>query len=195
MALKAKVGGRESDSYVTVSESDTIAARLPDDTTEWPMLSDEAKELRLQLAAQMIGCLPLRGRKIYEGQALSFPRSGGLHSPKEIPQDIKDAQVMIAYSVVHRALQNRPGVSEEATEKVSSVSLGGLLSVGFAIGKSGTALSYLDAVVQSLSFPIHMKMKRYTAQLRGWQTGSSECGTLSTTTTTTASSTSTTTTT
>lgn len=192
MALKTGVGGRYSDSFVTLTEADTILAGLPDDVSAWTSLTDTEKEYRLKLAAQIIGYLPLRGKMIYRGQALCFPRSGGIWPPKEIPPEVKEVQAMIAYSVVHRALVNRPTATEETGSKVSSVSLGGLLSVSFAIGKSATVGNgnLMDMLSASINFPIYVRMKRWLGQLRGTQGTTTVTYSLSTTTTETTTSTS-----
>lgn len=197
MALITKIGGVESDSFVTVAEADVIVPTLPDDPSAWEDLETAEKEYRLQLAAQLMGVLMLRGRKVYCGQGLCFPRSSQpqVHM---IPDEVKETQVFVAYSVVHRALENRPeSVTEQAAgSRVTRVSLGGLLSVGFS-GEPISAGSYMDKMVRTTQFPAFLKMKRWLTQVRGGQPTTEElpCSTTTTTTSTTSTTVTTTTTT
>lgn len=193
MSLNIRTGGRETDSFVTVAEADVLIEQLPDDSTEWQALSTAQKEYRLILAAQLVGYLPLRGYKIYRGQALAFPRSGGLYPPRLIPPEVKETQVFIAYAVIHRALSNRPDVTESQGSAVHQISLGGLLFVGFGVGKSGATGNLMDQIMSSLSAPVYIRMKRYLAQMRGWQADEAVYTLSSTTTATTTSSSSSTT--
>lgn len=190
MSLKCDVGGRDSVSFITVDEADEILERLPDDTTAWAALSTQEKEYRLLLAAQVIGTLPLRGIRAYRGQALAFPRT--CHGFRRmIPIEVKEVQAMIAYSVIHRALANRPAVTEEATGigAIKSVSLGGLISVSF--GASAAGRSALDVMGQSVNFLIFLRLKRFLAQIRGGSIlNADEAPVLSSTSTTSSSSTS-----
>lgn len=192
MSLCKKVGGRESNSYITVSEAAVFLAAGPDDVADWTALPTEQKELRLRLAAQLIGNLPLRGHRIYDGQALDFPRSSQRDSPYAIPSAVKEAQAYIAFAVVHRAMVNRPDPSETVGSDVKSVSLGGMLSVTFSdktLGKS----TLLDLLTKSVAFPIYTILKPFLSQVRGRSVPDGETYTLSTTTTTTSDSTTSTT--
>jgi len=183
--LITRIGADYANSFVTLDQANTILPTVcPDDLTEWNALTDTQKEFRLTIAAQVLGYLPLRGKKTYKNQALCFPRMYwdreeevwtaeeeyelDFHRAFRVPQEVKEAQCMVAFSVVHRGLANRPEVDEEAGMTVTSVSLGGMLSVGFGDGKvSGTALDKLMLSPQSL---IYFKMKRFIAQFRGWAT-------------------------
>lgn len=189
MGLKCVVGGRDSVSFVSVAEADVIIKQLPDDETEWNALNVSEKELRLVLAARMLSTLPFRGLRTYRGQALCFPRL----CYNAIPQEIKEAQVFVAYSVVHRELGLRPAVSDDPGGDIKSINLGGLLSVTFAsMGNS------FDLTGRSLGFPVVAKLARWLTQIRGGVfLNEDEEPTLSTTTTTisTTSTTSTSTTT
>ena len=185
MALIIRIGGAESNSYLTVAEADALMPGLPDDTCEWEALTPAEKEFRLRMGASLIGKLPLRGHRSYRAQALEFPRSVQSNQ-RVIPDEVKEAQAMMAYSVVHRAFGSRGSVSEAATgQRVSQVSLGGLLSVSF----SGTALetgSQLDRLVRSVQAPIYMLLKKFISQVRGGTVlNESELEDLLTTTTTT----------
>lgn len=114
---------------------------------------------------------------------------------RRIPDEVKEAQCFIAYSVVHRALANRGEVTDAIGRTVSSVSLGGALSVSFGEGQT-TKGSLLDLIMGSLNAPIYMKMQKWLSQVRGGPVRSltdfdiwEPCETLPTTTTTTSSST------
>lgn len=196
MALKTQVGGRDSDSFITVTEADAYLSSGPDDITAWNNLSVAEKELRLKLSAQAIGLLRCRGRQIYCGQALAFPRScqDVSHS---IPEEVKEAQAWIAYSVIHRGLANRPtDITEDVSgSEVSQVMLGGLLMVSFR-GSPLSGGSDFERLVRSANFPVYMKLKRWITQVRGGSvmaTDDDDYPTCSTTTTTTSTTTTTTT--
>jgi hypothetical protein len=188
MALKLHVGGAESDSFVTVLEADDYLENLPDDTTEWEELSTEAKELRLQLAAQLMGHLPFRGYTVYRYQRLCFPRTSQPYGRRfQIPNDIKRAQAFVAYSIVHRSLAARAAMGEDGADASwgtpRSISLAGLVSVSFS-GES-TATNMLENLTRSMPYPVYTLLKPYLSQIRGRSVpDSDELRTLSTTTTT-----------
>jgi hypothetical protein len=187
MSLKIHVGGAESDSFITVTEAGSYLESLPDDTTGWEELATDAKELRLQLSAQLMGYLPFRGRTVFRYQRLCFPRTSQPYGRRfKIPVEVKRAQAYIAYSIVHRKLAERPEVGSEASSewgRPSSISLGGLISVSFS-GK-GTGGSMLDSITQGLPFPAYALLKPYMSQIRGRAVpDEDELRTLSTTTTT-----------
>ncbi len=188
MALFIKVGGRETDSYITASEADGYISNLPEDATLWNALSIANKEYRLILSAQIMGLLPWRGIKIYRGQALSFPRSiQGRYTAKNIPDEVKKAQAQIAYSAIHRALLERPDIAEgTGNTKVSKVSLGGgSLSVSFTTDK-GSGGSTFDIFMRTTHWPIYALLKQFLVQVRGRVIlNADEAVTLSTTSTTT----------
>lgn len=199
MSLRTSVGGRDTVSFISVVEADAYISALPDDPTDWTALSTADKEYRLILAAQVIGMLPNRGRKIYCGQALAYPRSGQGGDGTTIPAVIKEVQAQLAYTVVHRGLAKLPDIEDDASgPAIKSVSLGGLLSVTFATGSlSGGSL--LDRIISSVQFPVYMRLKAFLSQFR-WgsikQTDDSDyptCSTTTSTTTTTSSSSTTTT--
>ncbi len=191
MALDVHVGGATAESFVTVAEADTIVTTLPDDSAAWLALTSAQKEYRLKLAAALFGYMPIRGRKVYCTQALPFPRNvqGNVHV---IPDDVKETQVFLAYSVIHRGLENRPtDVTEaESGAAVSQVSLGGMLSVAFS-GSAVKSGSQLDKIMRSPQSPAYLMMKRWLSQVRGRTVPNADEYTCSTTTTTTTSSTTT----
>jgi hypothetical protein len=189
MALKIHVGGAESDSFITVAEADAYLEGLPDDLTAWENLSEEGKEFRLQLAVQLMGHLPLRGRTVYRNQKLCFPRTcQPLSQRNTIPDDAKRGQAYVAYSVIHRSLGSQPSVGEEMPSewgRPSSISLAGLISVSFADRLEGGG-NILTNLVRSLPFPVYQLMKPFLSQFRGGTVVAEEdMRTLSTTTTTT----------
>ena len=67
-----------TDSYITVAESDTyIAANYVSgsaEVTAWDALSDSDKEILLRRAAKRIDRQRVKGVKVYQSQALQFPR-------------------------------------------------------------------------------------------------------------------------
>jgi len=184
MALNVKVGGRNSDSFITVSEADTLMGNLPDADIEWNDLGTSQKEYRLKMAANLIGFLRLKGMKAYRGQRLAFPRT---HQPnvKIIPDEVKEAQAFIAMSVVHRGLANRPtsAKKKQSTNDIERLQLGGALMVTFGKGKTAPQ-DALSSLVQSAQFPALLGMKNHLVQIRGVVHGGTSI-TLSTTTTTT----------
>jgi len=184
MALKTTVGGRYSDSFVTVDEAETYLSGLYEELGSWDDLETGAKEYRLRLAAKIMNMLPLRGRRVYCGQALAFPRT--IQQEYEIiPEEVKQIQAEISYNVVHRAMISQPGISEGevSASRVTEVSLGGLLGVKFD-GKPATTGTLLEAVVRSVSFPIWMQVQPYVSQIRGRQPPADADECLTTTTTT-----------
>ena len=75
MSLRTTIGGRNSNSFITVAVADNfIKNNLPDDSTEWVALSTYEKEFRLELAAMLMSYLPWAGVTTFCGQALCFPR-------------------------------------------------------------------------------------------------------------------------
>lgn len=189
MSLSTKVGGRESNSFITVAEADAFIANLPEDAQIWNELSPNEKEYRIEMSVQVMGFLSWRGIKIYVGQALPFPRSiQGRYGAKSIPDEVKRAQAQIAYSVVHRALLERPAIEEgTGNTKVSRVSLGGgLLSVAFTNDK-GEKGSTFDTFMRSTHWPIYALLKPFLSMFRGRVVlNADEVVTLSTTTTSTS---------
>ena len=184
MTLVTKVGGKESNSFVTLAQAETIIALLPDDTTEWDGLSDDEKEYRLILGANLMSSLPLKGYRSFEGQYLCFPRSAQ-GNQLVVPDEVKETQVFLAYSVVHRGLANRStDITEAEGDRVTQVSLGGLLSVSFAKSKtSGT--TFLDQMIMSAQFPAYARMMKWLTSFRGRSVPDADDLDLLTTTTTT----------
>ena len=186
MSLITKIGGRETNSFVTLSEADTIieSDRFPDDSAEWEALEDAAKEYRLELGALLLSQMPFKGDRVYCGQALCFPRTIQPYI-RMIPEEVKETQCFLAYSVVHRGLAARPDIDESDTgERVKSVALGGLLDVTFSSegAKTGTVM---DQVIRTVQFPAYLALKKWTAQFRGRSVRNEDDLTACVTTTTT----------
>lgn len=184
--LITKVGGKESNSFVTLDEALAILETLPDPVDEWDNLETHEQELRLMLACEVMGMLPLRGWRCYDGQALCFPRTSQLAGTRgTIPTAVKTAQAEIAYNVIHRALNTRPSLEEGPINpaRVTQVSLGGLLSVSFS-GDPATAGNFLDSIVKSATFTVYARMRPWLSQVRGRLVGYRTSISLSTTTTT-----------
>ncbi len=196
MALIAKVGGRESNSLLTLSEAESRLKLLPyTETSGWEDLDTQQKEYRLQLAAMAMLMLPLRGYRSYEGQAQSFPRSVQ-DDETIIPDCAKDVQAQIAVSVIHRALLSKQSVSdgEVSAKSVSKVSLGGLLAVSFDSSPSKTG-TFLEQLSRSIEFPTYLMLVPYLTSFRGGSVlNTDELPVLLTTTTTTSTTMTTTTT-
>lgn len=69
------VGGKASNSFVSVADADTYLALSPYTLTAWQALSSDQKALRLILAARdMTQRLNWKGWRLHRNQALAFPR-------------------------------------------------------------------------------------------------------------------------
>jgi hypothetical protein len=180
--LIARRGGKESNSLITLAEAEEYLLELPDDTSDWDDLEEYEKFLRLIMAARLMLTLPLRGYKAYEGQAMCFPRYiGGVFV--DTPDEAKQTQAFIAYSVVHRGLANRIGLDEVEGDRVTQVSLGGLLTVSFA-GSQSKRSTGLDQIIMSAQFPAYVLMLKWMTSFRGGTVLNDDEITLLTTTTT-----------
>lgn len=197
MALKTVVGGRDTDSFCTLEESLAFISLLGIDTTEWENQEDENKEYCLQLAAQAMEYFPWRGKRVFCGQALVFPRDCQ-DNVYIYPTEIKQAQAQIAFNVIFRALQ---ALATQPTEdgpqsdsRVTRVSLGGMLEVAFSSDPAKTG-TFLDRLTRSLQFPIYLAVVKWTSQVRGGIVTDAvdDAPCLTTTTTTTITSTTSTT--
>lgn len=192
-SLITYTGGRESNSFVTVAEADTLIAELfPDDSTEWTALTTAAKEQRLILGAQALGYFRLRGKRAYAGQALVFPRTSQ-NDPTTVPDVVKQAQVELAYNLIHRELVNMAKVSEGDNTglRPTQISLGGVLMVSLS-GKSSSSGTAVEKITRSLVFTTSLRLQKYVTQVRG-RIVDEDTSTLLTTTTTVSQSTTTTT--
>jgi hypothetical protein len=190
MALLTAVGGRESNSYIQAAEADAILTAFSEASgipiTDWTSLSQQQKEYRLLMAVAIMAYFPWRGRRIYCGQALQFPRdleetrivtnpsfdmelTGQTRISFFVPDIVKEAQAQIAYNVVHKALVARPTLEAEnlpANARVTQVALSGILTVQVS-GDPAKKGSILDLVCQSLQWPTYFALMKFTSQIRG----------------------------
>ena len=178
--LTTTVGGAYSDSFITVAEADSLisgAEVATDELATWASLSSDAKELRLRAAAQLIGLLPLRGHRVFEYQALPFPRSVQL-DVHVIPDAVKTSQALIAYLVVNRNLAD---VTSNASESgllsdalVREVDVVGVMKVRLQHTLDASTIraqsqfrpAFLK-LMKAYGAPIWMLMRPYIAQLKG----------------------------
>ena len=171
MGLSVASGGANSDSYCSVVWAESYLLGLyPDGLGDWDSLVKAQKEHRMKLAAMIMGYLPLRGKRAYRNQVLEFPRyirnEPRALEGKKIPVDVMRAQALIAYGIVHRGLATESSPDEGgAAGRVSSVSLGGLLSVRFSDGPL-TGGTILTALIRSQDFPIYALLKPFLLQAR-----------------------------
>lgn len=171
MALTTANGGAVSDSYATVSQADDYLTRLygADNLGTWADLTTFQKEYRLRIAAQLLGLLPLRGRRSYANQALDFPRyvpEVSFNNPRKVPGPVVEAQILIAFGIVHRGLANESSPDDGvAAGRVKSVGLSGLLSVSFADGPT-TGGTVLGAIIRNSEFPVYSLLRPWMIQLR-----------------------------
>jgi hypothetical protein len=180
MSLVTYVGGAESDSFATVAEVEDYFAEIEADTSVWEGYSLGEKEFRLQLAAQMLGHLPLRGRVVFRNQSLCFPRTCQPYGSRfKIPMEAKRAQALVALQVIPPTVVS-PG-QEASYGLPTSVSIGGLLSASF--GSTSHTASILERFTSQVPFPVYMLLKKFIAQIRGGAVlNADEAPTLSTTT-------------
>ena len=172
------------------------------------------KEYMLQMAAQVVGLLPLAGRKIYKRQALSFPRlkfciydytrgddyydyEWGYaildlewdypyigYDPAEIstiPQQVKEAQAILAPLVVQPTLEKQttlsslfylpPGMQNAV---VNDVEVAGIMTVKMteitspsAITTGTTNVNVLSTMGNVFCMPVYMRMKPWLTQVKG----------------------------
>lgn len=174
MALTIIVGGADSDSYITLAEAEVLLkASYPEQYEDWTDLEDEMKEAYLRGACEVISYLPLRGKKVYCDQVLSFPRmllrdaDDAVYD--SIPVGVKTAQAEIAFNVIYRADLSGSEIAEGevAGSRVTQVSLGGgLLMVSFA-GDNETSGTMLDRITRSINHKTYFALRRHLSQIRG----------------------------
>ena len=102
--LDATLAGATSNSYVDLAEADAIAANLPF-ATEWAALTDEEKTNGLIVATRWLETLTYNGERCSTTQRLKWPRKGAecdgqVSTCSEIPYDIKEAEVILAYQYI-----------------------------------------------------------------------------------------------
>jgi len=185
MTLITTVGSREATSFCDVDYADDLLATMPDDDADWLALETAEKELRLKWAAALMTYLPWRGTRQYRNQRLCWPRRGTIAEVDTVPDDIKDAQAMLAYMVVHRALSNRPDPESETDDPdLKSISISGLVSLTYADKRMPKGIPFLQ-IIRSVHFPIVLTLEPYLTRFRGGIVGMNPDNWTTTTTTST----------
>lgn len=166
MTIDVTVGGAYSNSFITLAEALTFIVHLPDGENVWTPLTDEEKEYRLRLAADIMGHLRLKGSRVYKHQRLPFPRTHQI-DVTSIPFEVKEAQAFIAISVIHRGIAGRPASpnTREATRDINQLTLGGALHVNFGSTKA-KPIDVLSQAVQSAQFPALVGLRNHLTQVR-----------------------------
>lgn len=194
MELNANTASPDANSYQTVADADTrLADRDNFDLDSWNGLSSSQKSVRLILATKIIDSLHYRGVKATEGQSLKFPRlfpggplyvqdSRGDPMPFEdwesireyaalknveapnIPEDVLQAHVEIAFQVVHsHLLQLEPFDAGES----SIASLGiDVISLSFGSGKK-SAFDIFSKEQFGAIAPVRLYLQKYVTNVRG----------------------------
>lgn len=184
MSLDVTIGTKTATSYVDIDDADDILALMPDDDTDWLALTDNEKELRLKWAANLMMYLPWRGTRQYR-QRLSWPRSNTIAEESTIPDEVKDAQAMIAFQVIHRALVNRPDIDAEVDDPdLKSISISGLVSLTYSDKRMPKGMPFM-AALRSIHFPIILTLEPYLTRFRGGIVGMNPDSATSTTSTST----------
>lgn len=164
MALTVTVGSASADSYATVVEADAYLAVSGYDISSWSVLTSTEKEKRLILACAIMQTMAYRGRKACENQRLSFPRwssrderenvgkirfntleditAYGYTAPS-VPESVKNAQVEIAFQVVHSYLLTLE-IMEGPESQILGFGLGGAINIEFASAKIRSRNKYFD---------------------------------------------------
>lgn len=164
MALIVTVGSADAQGFCTAEERDALIAAAPFDTSDWDEIDDDRKDALQALAPPAMDWMPLRGYRVYTGQALPFPRTHQIDKTV-IPDEVKIAEAYITYLIAKPAMDK---LSTEAASigkaEVKSVSLEGLVSMTFAsesLQKQGNyGQMSLSRLLLSRESPIWMAMSR-----------------------------------
>ncbi|MFH0825762.1 MAG: DnaT-like ssDNA-binding protein [Pseudomonadota bacterium] len=171
MSLVSTVGGTDSNSFITSTEANAILADAPFDAGGWLELGETAREKRLELAAVALALLPFGGYRVYQDQALAFPRTCQ-RITSVIPQEIKEAQAYVAFLVIGPMLSHcAESSSELAAPSVSRASLDGVIDVSFDESSGNRRGSWLHRAILSDDLPIRLKLDRYLTLFRGRGSG------------------------
>jgi len=172
---------KNSNSYVTIEEAD-IYIELSYRTelyTRWSAVADEKKEHFLRMSALSMNLLSYRGAKACRDQALSFPRwwptdrnipryqdqyitveqipidnslCNYYGSPPIVPDEVKKAQIEIAFQVFHsHLLTDTSEPMEYPDHEVRSFTLGGGMTVDYFSTANVSANLFSKDRIQSLS--------------------------------------------
>ncbi len=142
MSLVTTVGGESSDSYATLTEATTyLQNRVGFEDWADGNYSDEQKEAALIDAARMLDEFTYLGNPVTYTQALQFPRvfvlkrNGNYYLSTEIPQEIKDAQCILAFQL----LTQPESFGADDLSQYSSIGIGmGELTVAMRPGYGST---------------------------------------------------------
>lgn len=155
------------------------------------------KEYLLRLAAQLIGYLPLSGMRVFENQALDFPRQPlpNIRLPiseiiidkdnppdeyLEIPQEVKEAQALLSCLVILPNFAKQVEMSEAISipaalqnAVVNQVQVANVMTVKTS-STTSSASSEISGVTNRLAslanvftLPIYMIMKKHLTQIGG----------------------------
>lgn len=142
---------------------------------------DAQKEYLLMLSALLIGRLPLKGKRVYTGQALDFPRTSQ-SDVTEIPDAVKEAQAIIASMVILPNMQNHSQWSSDLNmpsslreSSVSRVQVAGIMTVDMTsssnlLTQASLQSSPVNLLLRSADvycLPVYLRMRPYLSQFKG----------------------------
>ena len=117
-----------SNSYISADEANAFVSEnllsAENQRVAWELLSTDDKELYLKRAAEEIESLKFVGIKYDEGQKMAFPRKYILHEDEEVPQNVKDAQVLEALELASPSSDT--DMAQAYSGNVRSYSLGSI---------------------------------------------------------------------
>ena len=145
ITIDATVGGASANSYITLSDANTIVEGLilDDDVTAWDNSSTDNKNRALYTAAIRVDRERFLGARVTDTQALQWPRTGvrkpdtyintyatgfpfrittDYFTDTEIPEQVKKAQVILAVYLNN----NRDGLGLSGLEDYKTVKLGNI---------------------------------------------------------------------
>ena len=145
ISIDATVGGASANSYLTLTEANTIVEGLilDDDVTAWDSSSNDNKARALYTAAVRVDRERFLGARVTNTQALQWPRTGvrkpdtyintyatgfpfristDYFTDTEIPEQVKKAQVILAVYLNN----NRDGLGLSGLEDYKTVKLGSI---------------------------------------------------------------------
>ena len=153
MALDATVGGASSDSYLSLTDAEAIAAGTLH-TDDWDAADDDDKEAALATATRLLDWMIYWcGAVASRTQALAWPRTGmadPLRSDATVPSDILPAQLLQATFAYARAILQvdvlRPTTAGAEGGAIKSVKAGDL-GVTYTEGHEASVTRVVPPVV------------------------------------------------
>jgi hypothetical protein len=144
---------------------------------EYPDTVSYQKEYMLKIAAQLIGMMPLTGRRVYTNQTLDFPRNIQL-DVAIIPHEVEEAQALLACLVVQPNLDRQVTQSESLYSPtglqnlvVKEVKVAGIMDVKASETASADITVSTRSLLESFSdvflLPVYMRMKPFLTQISG----------------------------